>query len=86
MKKVFGYLFLGIAGFLGLSTLIQIPSFFEGTSQDASIGTAYSIGFIMGKIVALLITIAVVVLLIWLGRKWIKKDKVVTETQPKKSK
>ncbi len=81
MKKVLGYLFLGIGGFLGLSIITQIPTVFNDFSNASSSNTAYSIGFVMGKLFAMLITIAIIFLLIWLGRKWIKKKETPKELQ-----
>ena len=73
MKKILGYLFFVIGGFLSLSILVQIPTIFEDFSNTTSKHMAYSFGVVAGKLIAMCITIAIIILLIWLGRKLTKK-------------
>ncbi|WP_430413103.1 hypothetical protein [Kordia sp.] len=84
MKKVFGYIFLVIGVFFGLIIFLQLPKIIKDFANASSTDTAYSFGYVMGKLVAMLITVAIIVLLIWLGRKWTKNTTIAKETKETK--
>ncbi|WP_046757554.1 hypothetical protein [Kordia jejudonensis] len=84
MKKILGYIFIGIGGFLGVSILLQLPTIFNDTVKESDLETSYGIGYVLGKVVAMFIIITILIFLIWLGRKWTKSTSTLKELDANK--
>lgn len=74
MKKVFGYIFLVIGGFLGISLVMQLPKNIEKFKATSKTFEGNDSAYIAGAITGMVIIVLVAFFLIRLGLKWIKKS------------
>lgn len=80
MKKIFGYIFLVIGGFLGISLVMQLPKNIEKFMVISKTYEGNDSAYMAGAITGLVIMVLVAFFLIRLGLKWIKKAENVQET------
>lgn len=78
-KKIFGYLFIIVAIFLTLATVMLIPKLFSAILGVFKIFTgsldSYEVGRVIGKLIYWVLHFALTITLWVYGRRWIKKDR-----------
>ena len=79
MKKIFGYIFLVLGVFFGLSLVVQLPKMIIDIMNVFRSGTSNDFAYIMGQLSFFLVFSAVIFLLIRVGLKWISKKDTTKE-------